>query len=171
MTIEESIETAIRMERKVHAAYIAAVSRARDTMAKQVFQTLANEEQGHVAYLEKRLAEWRKDGCLALEKLASILPPIDRLRGRVRELLAEPALGGDAADPDLDELRQALVVEEETSRYYQRMVHELPAEAQTLFLRFLDVEDGHSAVVQAEIDLVSRHGRWFPLSELIPDRG
>ena len=166
MTIEEAIETAIRLEKKVHAAYVTALSRARDTVAKRVFQTLANEEQGHVAYLEKRLAEWRTDGCLALEKLHTILPPIDHLRGRVGELLSLPSKREPAEDPDLDELRQALVVEEETSRFYQRMVHDLPAEAQTLFLRFLDAEDGHSAVVQAEIDFVGRHGRWFDLAEL-----
>jgi len=171
MTIEEAIETAIQMEKKVHAAYVVAVSRARDAVAKRVFQTLATEELGHVAYLENRLHEWRTDGCLALEKLKSILPSAARVRERVHALLITANAGSDQRDSDLQELRLALAVEEETSRFYQRMVHELPAEAQTLFLRFLEVEDGHSAVVQAEIDLVSHCGRWFDLRELDPSQG
>jgi rubrerythrin len=166
MTIEEAIETAIQMEKKVQAAYEAAVAGAHDAVAKRVFQTLATEELGHVAYLENRLREWRTDGCLALEKLNSILPPVARIRERVDALLRAAPDGSNQCDSDLQALRFALAIEEETNRFYQRQVLALPAEAQTLFLRFLEVEDGHSAVVQAEIDWVSRGGRWFDLGEL-----
>jgi hypothetical protein len=45
------------------------------------------------------------------------------------------------------------------------MVRELPAEGQHLFSRFLEIEDGHAAIVQAEIDNVKHMGFWFDLKE------
>jgi rubrerythrin len=57
---------------------------------------------------------------------------------------------------ELDSLRQALAAEEETSTFYINMVRELPAEGQQLFSRFLEIEDGHAAIVQAEIDSVNQ---------------
>jgi len=45
------------------------------------------------------------------------------------------------------------------------MVRELPEEGQNLFSRFLEIEDGHAAVVQAEMDSVSHSGFWFDLKE------
>ena len=56
MTVEEAIKTAILFEKKVHATYGTAVNRAEDPIAKKVFSTLADEEQGHINYLESRLS-------------------------------------------------------------------------------------------------------------------
>ena len=76
MTIEEAIKTAIEFEKKVHALYQAAAEGAGDAIAKKVFATLAEEEQGHVAYLQSRLAEWQKEGRLAPEKRVDWLAPL-----------------------------------------------------------------------------------------------
>ncbi|HJX62659.1 MAG TPA: hypothetical protein VJ860_01760, partial [Polyangia bacterium] len=68
-------------------------------------------------------------------------------------------------DAELSSLYQALAAEDETSAFYIQMVRELPAEGQALFSRFLEIEDGHGAIVQAEIDSVKRMGFWFDLKE------
>ena len=68
-------------------------------------------------------------------------------------------------------MRRALAEEEETSAFYQRMVRELPPEGQALFGRFLEIEDGHATVVQAEIDSVSQMGFWFDLKEFDLEAG
>jgi rubrerythrin len=80
MTIEEAIKTSLEFERKVHALYEAAGKNAGDATAKKVFATLAQEERGHVAYLESRLAEWQKDGRLSPENLRTVLPSAERIR-------------------------------------------------------------------------------------------
>jgi hypothetical protein len=51
------------------------------------------------------------------------------------------------------------------------MVRELPPEGQGLFARFLAIEDGHAAVVQAEIDCVTQMGYWFDLAEFELEAG
>ena len=45
------------------------------------------------------------------------------------------------------------------------MVSELPEEGQNLFARFLEIEDGHAAIVQAEMDSVNQRGFWFDVKE------
>jgi rubrerythrin len=171
MTIEEAIKTALEFEKKVHALYETAAKNASDVTAKRVFATLAQEEQGHVSYLESRLAEWQKDGRLSPEKLRTVLPSAQRIRagvGRTRAGVSKEAASHDA---ELSSLYQALAAEDETSAFYVRMVRELPVEGQTLFSRFLEIEDGHGAIVQAEIDNVKQMGFWFDLKEFDLETG
>ena len=165
MTIEEAIKTAIEFEKKVHALYQAAANGAGDAIAKKVFATLAEEEQGHVAYLQSRLAEWQKEGRLAPEKLRTILPSAERIRSGVGRMSAGISKQAVSQGAELSSLYQALAAEDETSAFYLQMVRELPVEGQRLFARFLEIEDGHGAIVQAEIDSVKHLGFWFDLKE------
>lgn len=171
MTVEEAIKTAITFEQKVHATYLAAAKRAEDPVAQRVFTTLADEERGHVNYLETRLVEWQKDGRLAGEKLATVLPSAERIRSGLRRLRTQASRRQGSHAGELDSLRQALAAEEETSTFYRQMVRELPPEGQALFARFLEIEDGHAAVVQAEIDSVTHMGFWFDLKEFDLESG
>ncbi len=165
MTIEEAIKTAIQFEKKVHQTYVVAAKRAEDVTAKKVFTTLADEEHGHITYLESRLGEWQEDGCLSGEKLRTVLPSAERIKAGVKRLRSQVAQRKGNHAAELDSLRQALAAEDETSTFYRQMVAELPADGQDLFSRFLDIEDGHAAVVQAEIDNVNQMGFWFDLKE------
>jgi len=51
------------------------------------------------------------------------------------------------------------------------MVAELPAEGQALFARFVEVEKGHTTIVQAEIDYVLGNGFWFDVMEFSLEAG
>ncbi len=165
MTIEEAIKTGILFEKKVHATYVSAAKRAGDEIARKVFLTLAEEEQGHVTYLESRLDEWQRTGCLSVEKLGTVLPSIERVNAGLQRLRSQVSRRKGNYASELDSLRQALAAEDETSTFYRRMVHELPADGKDLFARFLEIEDGHAAIVQAEIDSVNQMGFWFDLKE------
>jgi rubrerythrin len=165
MTIEEAIRTAIEFENKVHQTYVRATKRAQDATARKVFSTLGTEEEGHVAYLQSRLAEWQKGGCLSAEKLKTILPSAERIKAGLARLRSQVAERKGNHEAELDSLRQALAAEEETSAFYVQMVRSLPAEGQELFSRFLEIEEGHAALVQAEIDNVNQMGFWFDLKE------
>lgn len=165
MTIEEAIKTAIVYEKKVHATYATAAKRAEDETAKKVFLTLAEEEQGHVTYLESRLIEWQNVGQLSNEKLRTVLPSVDRIKAGVQRIRSQVAQRKGSHAAELDSLRQALAAEDETSTFYRRMVSELPEEGQNLFARFLEIEDGHAAIVQAEMDSVNQSGFWFDVKE------
>jgi rubrerythrin len=62
-------------------------------------------------------------------------------------------------------LQNAFKVEVETSQFYQQMVKELDIEGQRFFSRFLEIEEGHVALVQSEIDCLSNTGFWFDMRE------
>ncbi len=171
MTIEEAIKTALSYERKVHAAYADAVRKAKDETAKKVFEVMAKEELGHIAYLESRLTEWQKTGHVVAEKLGTILPSKEKVEAGIKRLKGTLRKKPAAATPELGFLQQALVMEDETSAFYQRMVAELPPEGQQLFGRFLEIEAGHAAIVQAEMDSVTGMGFWFDVMEFSLEGG
>jgi rubrerythrin len=66
---------------------------------------------------------------------------------------------------ELDLLHTALQLEVDTSSFYKQMVKELPTEGQTFFARFVEIEEGHLAIVQAEIDALTGLGFWFDVQE------
>jgi rubrerythrin len=171
MTIEDAIKTALDFENKVHALYEKAAHEARDATAKKVFTVLAQEEQGHVAYLESRLAEWQKDGHLSAEKVRTVLPSAERVKSAMARLRKQVGKPTEAHDAELASLLQALQAEDQTSAFYLKMVRELPAQGQELFARFLAIEEGHAAVVQAQIDSVKQMGFWFDMKEFDLENG
>ena len=69
------------------------------------------------------------------------------------------------APEELELLRKALQVETETSEFYRQMVSTLDADGRRLFERFVEIEEGHRTIVQAEIDCVSGTGFWFDTKE------
>ncbi len=67
---------------------------------------------------------------------------------------------------ELEMLRKALALEQETSNFYRKMVAEMKvAEESALFKRFLEIEEGHQAIVQAEIDYLTGTGNFFNFEE------
>jgi len=67
---------------------------------------------------------------------------------------------------EMELLRRALEAERRTSGFYQKLVGELPPEGQKLFERFVEIEEGHLDIVQAEIDSLTGTGAWFHALEV-----
>jgi rubrerythrin len=167
MDLESAINTAIEFETRVFESYRQAKSQATDPKGKRIFEVLCNEEQGHIDYLQHRLHEWKTSGKVTPEKLGTAVPSKQRIAEGVKRLGAsmkdKPSKGGSPVEIEL--LHKALQAEQETSAFYLRMVSELPAEGRDLFARFLEIEQGHVAIVQAEIDSVTGLGFWFDIQE------
>jgi len=165
MTLEEAIQTAIDYEIRVRDTYFEAMNSATDETGRKVFKTLGNEEQGHVVYLTERLEEWRETGTISVVELETVVPSVDLIEEGVAKLQERLGKTDRVLTAELEMPRKALDVEIETGNFYRRMVDELDAEGQQLFERFLEIEDGHKAIVQAEIDMVSGTGFWFDFAE------
>jgi rubrerythrin len=171
MELEEAIKGALQYEQRVHELYLEAEKAATDDVGRRVFGCLAREESGHIAYLNSRLEEWQQNHTITLEKLETVIPcPVD-LEKAVTRLKESVEPRENAYVAELGMLQRALKAEIETGEYYQKLVNELPAEHQPLFARFLEIEDGHRAIVQAEIDSVSGLGFWFDSQEFGLERG
>lgn len=163
MSIDQSIVTALEYETRVAAVYEDAAGMVADEAGRRVLAMLAREERFHVKYLEQRLAEWKAIGKVIAEKLDTVVPPKARIDEGVAALTAKASPGG--RDSDLQVLRKALDVEHETSAFYRRMVAELPEEGKALYRRFVEIEEGHGLIVQAEIDALSKAGFWYEFRE------
>ncbi len=163
MTIEEAILTAIQYENGVRDLYLEAVERSEKPGGKKLFQLMAEEEQRHVDFLEAKLTEFRASGHVAEEGPETVVPSKERIENAAERL--HTTMDGKASGAERSFLRKAHAAESETSEFYRRMVAELPAEARPLFRRFLEIEEGHLAIVRAQLDRVGSTGYWFDVRE------
>lgn len=167
ITLEEAIKMAIEYETKVRDVYKEAQQQLEDAKGKQVMGALFSEEQGHLDYLNSRLSEWEKTGSLNIEELETAIPSHEVISEKTQILKDKVSISEDDRrhDMEITMLRKALALEEETSNFYKKMVSELSDEGQKLFARFVEIEEGHLAIVQAELDYISGPGYWFDFRE------
>lgn len=64
-----------------------------------------------------------------------------------------------------------LELERQTSAFYRRLVDTLSEADRGMFSRFLEIEAGHLAIVQAEIDSLNGMGTWFDVMEFSLEAG
>jgi rubrerythrin len=169
VTIEEAIKTAIDYETRVGAIYGDAVKQAVDSTGKRVFGLLAEEEGQHLRYLKDRLKEWQQMGKITPEKLQTAVPSREAIMAEAGKLKTH--MPNKPRGTELSLLTKARDVETETSNFYKRMVAELSDEGQQMFAYFVRVEEGHLALVQAELDALSGLGFWFDMPEFNLEAG
>ena len=166
MNLEQAITTAIKYETRVHTTYVEAAAGAENEVARRVFLTMCEEEKSHIKYLRERLEEWRADGKINIVEIGTQIgapAAIEAGAARLRSTLAGEKKG--SAGPELESLNKALNAERETSEFYRQMVATLDSDGKRLFERFVEIEEGHLAIVQAEIDMVLGSGYWFDTAD------
>jgi rubrerythrin len=163
VTIEEAIRSGLEYEMQVRKVYSEAARKFSDPVARKIFNVLADEEDRHVAYLESRLDEWQREGVVTAEKLETAIPSKAAIESSVRRLQRRMAQQDYSAE--LEMLKKALHLEIEATRFFKRVVGELQADERRLFARFVEIEEGHEAIVQAEIDALTGLGYWFDFQE------
>jgi rubrerythrin len=162
--LKEAIVVAIDFEKKVRDHYLRGAKDIPEPAGRKVFATLGKEEQGHVEYLEHCLAEWKKTGKLPNVPLKSILPKgVKWIEAEKKKVAGKGKRT--ASKTELDALKVALQHEKDADAFYHKLVSELPAQDRPLFDKFLGIEDGHLALVQAQLDSVQGMGFWFDVAE------
>jgi rubrerythrin len=159
----DAIRAAIGYEERIRDLYAEAARDAADASAKALFAALGADEGSHAEYLKSRLAVLARTGGVDLPPLGSALPDPKRIEASIGRAATETV--GEALGGEFGALERALRAEEETSAFYRDMVARLPEDARALFARFLEIEEGHTRIVRAELDLVSRTGHWFDVRE------
>ena len=163
MTLEEAIKTAIEYEIRIRDIYLEATAAIDDEVGQRIFETLGNDEQHHIDYLQHQLEQFQITGTIDPQKLESAIPSqeiVNREADKVKSMVAKDFLG-----IKQQMLSKALKVEVETSDYYQKLVNELPADGRALFERFLEIENNHIRAVQFELDYLGKTGYWFDFKE------
>jgi rubrerythrin len=165
MKLDDAIKMALEYEAGVQKVYLEAMKKSADETAKRIFRVLCEEEMGHLAYLRDRLEEWRKTGKIKVKKLETSIPAQGAINKRLRELRKTVKQKPTKQIAELALLKKALDAETKASNFYKEMVGALDGEGRQLFKRFVEIEEGHEAIVQAEINTVGNWGFWFDTPE------
>ncbi len=172
----QAIEAAIGYETRVRDLYLEASRKATDDTGRRVLELLAEEEQGHLDFLEDLRKRWTdsappEQGVLPPAP-KSHLPSAERVRKSV-ERLKELEVGKPAAERrgEIEILKRVLQAELETSSFYKKTVEQLDEDGRRLFEPFIDIEDGHVAIVQAQLDSLTGLGYWFDVQEFDLEAG
>ncbi len=165
MKLDNAIKVALEYESGVHKIYLEAMNKTADEAAKRIFRVLCEEEMGHLAYLRERLGEWQKTGKIKVKKLGTSIPTQEAINKRLQDLRKTVKPKRTKQILELELLKKALDAEMKASNFYKEMVGTLDGEGQELFKRFVEIEEGHEAIVQAEINTVGNWGFWFDTPE------
>jgi len=169
LTLDQAIQTAIEYETNVRDLYRTAVEQATEQTGKKLFGRLADEEQGHLDYLVSRFDEWERTGKISSPELARLVPNSEQIKAGMAKL--DKSMKEYDWHIELGLLKKALQVESETGGFYKRMTQELDAEGASMFAKFLEIEDAHYDLVQAQLDALNGPGFWFDFMEFDLEAG
>ena len=159
MKLDNAIRMALEYENGVHKLYSDATKKVSDPSGKRILAVLAEEEMGHIKYLQERLDEWQATGKIKVKKLGTSIPTKEVIQQSLQDLRKTVKPKADTRlVPELELLNKALQAEVKTSRFYKEMVSKLDGDGQQLFQRFIEIEEGHASIVQAQIDCASGLG-------------
>lgn len=165
MNLQEALNVALDYEHKVRDHYAKGSKTIENPQGKKVFETLAREEQGHVDYLKNCLKQWTEQGKVEPGDLTPVLAPGLDWLDKAKAELKNKAEKRVATANEVELLKVALELELKTSGFYRELVGSLPEGERVLFDKFLEIEEGHVTIVQAELDAVQGMGFWFDVME------
>jgi rubrerythrin len=158
---------AMELERRGIAFYTKAAEITSNAGGKRMFQTLAHDEEEHLAYLHKGLHSLVEDGTLPS------LPPhkvAEAVEAPTRsEVFASPKEAAEevkATAGDLDALKRGIEAEKDSIALYRQAAQAArAAEAEEVLEALAIWEEGHLTILQGEYDAITRTGFWFDFQE------
>jgi rubrerythrin len=165
MKLDNAIKTALKYEAGIHKIYFEAMGKTADPAAKRILRVLCEEERGHLNYLKRRLEEWQKTGKVKVKKLGTSIPAQEVINKGLENVRQTVKPKRSRQVPELEMLKKALDAEIKATNFFREMVAKLDGEGQELFKRFVEIEEGHEAIVRAEINTVGNWGFWFDTPE------
>jgi len=135
----DALRIAIATERSGFAFYTRAAGMTRDARGRSVFQRLAEEEQEHLATLEKRYAE-----LLAADPMLESRPTFLFFKGAASGLFSEGAERLRTAINDQQALLIGIKCERGSHRFFKKYGERFEdSEGKRIFLEFADEERAH----------------------------
>jgi rubrerythrin len=157
----EALKSAIEMEEEGKRFYLQSAEKSQNLLAKRIFQELAREEDMHIKKIwevyrkleeEKTLGEW-----------ITSVGALPRLQKVFQEALIEKA---SASSDDLEALRFALDMEDESIKYYQGLARETSDPQEKRFYLTLSYEEhGHYLTILDSIEYLTDPVGWLQLQE------
>ena len=160
---------ALEFEKKIRDLYLSAIDIVDDERGKEIFKTLAKEEQTHVDFLEHSIASLSDQGSISLKGFNTIVPDTRELNKNIESMkVAIPKkMLGDVKRV----LSSALKLEEETTQYYKNAFASAEGDIKEVLNKFIIIEQRHTDVVRFELDHASRNGYWLGFPEISMEVG
>ena len=163
MNMETGLKTAMSLELKIRDIYAQAFEKCPDEAGRRFFAMMRDDEQYHHDYLARRLKEWGETGDIQYQDIKMNVPTGQQIQDCIQDV--QNAMTVEDRGVIQQMLSNALKGEVLTSGFYAKMVAESDGQVKKMFARFLEIEDGHIAAVQAELDYVMNTGYWFDFKE------
>jgi rubrerythrin len=164
MNSEKIFIDALEYEKRVRDMYYHAMETVDDSRGRELFKTLGDDEQSHVAFLEYSLETLKSGGTIDIDRLQTAIPSkalIASHVARMTERIPDQMLGNVKRL-----LNSALAIEVETSAFYREALEKTTGSIQAIFAKFLEIEERHVDAVQVELDHASHSGFWFNFMEI-----
>jgi rubrerythrin len=164
MNSQDIFSTALQYEEKIRDFYRSAATVVDDERGRSIFRALANDEQSHVDFLLYSLEQLKTQQPIDIDRLVISTPTIKQLESGINKLKATIPIQmlGDVKSV----LGSALKLEKETSAFYRYASNKTEGDINTIFQRFLEIEERHVDVVQIELDHAQHNGVWFNFLEV-----
>ncbi len=163
MELEKAIVTALDYEVRIRDLYLNLAETTQNEEGETLFTALRDDEQRHVDYLTHLLDQWQQKGTVADDELATAIPSKAQIEKSLEKL--QPVANRDDHKMEQQMLSKALAMEVATSRFYQQLVADMDEQYRGLFVRFLEIENAHIDLVQAQLDYITGTGYWFDMKE------
>ncbi|NQU06731.1 MAG: ferritin-like domain-containing protein [Calditrichaeota bacterium] len=163
MTTEEALLSALDIEHRVRDHYARAAERTKDDVANRFFAAMAIEEQQHVDYLKSLLGKWQEQGKIDTITIQTTIPDkawIDEAWKNLKKVDLRQEFSGELAL-----LKEAAVLEQIMLDHYRSLVDSLEGDIQELFQQFLEIEDGHTFMVEVQIKSIEKMNRLLDIGE------
>ena len=161
--VKDAIKTAIQMEKDGYAFYKKASSQTSSEMGKEIFESLANDEQLHLEVFQKlfedRIEKSEWDDLVNSSKKYT---EIDIFPKDLKQI--------EGANPDaneLDAIHIAMDSEKNAIDYYGKIKEKInDEEIKKIIDEIIEQEKNHYSILQEEFDHLSKTGYWFELDFL-----
>lgn len=141
----EAVKTAIITELRGLEIYRAAAERAEDPAAKQMFQSLADDELQHKKFLEQNYESLLKDGTWSVPATPENLSPLDHSEIITDDFLSRVRGGAF----EMGVVATGVLLEKTAIDYYSKMSKECPDEESAKVFEFLATwEEDHLKSLQ-----------------------
>jgi rubrerythrin len=152
MDVLKVLNYALDREREGFAFFSGHAEKAQHAAVVGIFRRLADEEQGHIRYIERLIADHSGQGTSRPEAVAAAHDPSFFSERAASEMIEQTTV--EAMVPDLPVLRMAFLIERDLAEFYDAMAAGAEGETKQALVRLAGWEREHERLFKTIHDRV-----------------
>jgi rubrerythrin len=157
---QQIVDAAIQLERDGRTFYLDVATKSSSTRARQMFESLADDELLHIQWIEQMLSPGEAAATSAKKKT------YERLRGIFADVPQSERQVFASSKDDIQAIRAAIAMEEKSRTAYLTWAEESSSdELRDLCTTLADQEAFHRELLENTIEYLEHTGDWFMMEE------